>query len=249
MTRLSTGHAVLVLACFAFLQFVSLDDASSQAIPEPSPAKSSAADTKPLKDDTDNRVYQSSCPALLTDHIVGKVMPPIIEGQCGERSPIEVVEIGGLKLSSPAILNCKMAESLTNWISELNPELLNTYNRKITDISVGTHYQCRRRNNLPTGKLSEHGFANALDIVGFTFDNGERLTVEEHWGPTLDTIDTNASGSVSPDYSQQIMRTARDIACKHFTTVLGPESDAYHNNHFHLDLGCHGKNCTYMICE
>ncbi len=31
------------------------------------------------------------------------------------------------------------------------------------------------------------------------------------------------------------LRAVRNSACGPFTTVLGPGSDSYHSNHFHLD--------------
>ncbi|MBA4782458.1 MAG: extensin family protein [Rhizobiales bacterium] len=33
-----------------------------------------------------------------------------------------------------------------------------------------------------------------------------------------------------------------------FTTVSGPDVNAQHRDHLHLDLGCHGASCTALIC-
>ncbi len=43
--------------------------------------------------------------------------------------------------------------------------------------------------------------------------------------------------------------TVHKAACSLFSTVLGPDANAAHHDHFHLDLGCHGKDCKYLICE
>ena len=48
---------------------------------------------------------------------------------------------------------------------------------------------------------------------------------------------------------QNIIHFTHDAACTYFMTVLGPDADKFHQNHFHVDLGCHGKTCTYRICE
>jgi hypothetical protein len=35
----------------------------------------------------------------------------------------------------------------------------------------------------------------------------------------------------------RFLRQVRDGACKQFSTVLGPEYNAAHRNHFHVDMG------------
>ena len=41
----------------------------------------------------------------------------------------------------------------------------------------------------------------------------------------------------------------RISACGYFTTVLGPGANAAHAEHYHFDLGLHGKSGNYRICE
>ena len=31
--------------------------------------------------------------------------------------------------------------------------------------------------------------------------------------------------------------------------LLGPEANALHRDHLHLDLGCHGARCVARLCE
>ncbi len=93
---------------------------------------------------------------------------------------------------------------------------------------------CRNRYSAADGFVSEHGFANALDVVGFTLDNGQTITVDGDWAGTPEG---------------RLLRLAHGAACGRFTTVLGPEANADHKDHFHLDLGCHGQSCTAQICE
>jgi hypothetical protein len=38
-------------------------------------------------------------------------------------------------------------------------------------------------------------------------------------------------------------------ACSIFTTVLGPNYDANHRDHFHLDLARHGRDGEGRICK
>ncbi|MGL4295058.1 MAG: extensin family protein, partial [Aestuariivirga sp.] len=43
------------------------------------------------------------------------------------------------------------------------------------------------------------------------------------------------------------LEAVRSGACKQFATVLGPGSDAYHGDHFHVDA-IQRKN-DYRICQ
>jgi hypothetical protein len=101
---------------------------------------------------------------------------------------------------------------------------------------VGTSYLCRPVNNAEGGNISEHGFADALDVIGFALEDGRTVTVESGW-----------SDALSED--GRLLRFAHDAACSVFTTTLGPEANALHRDHFHVDLGCHGRTCTARLCE
>ena len=81
-------------------------------------------------------------------------------------------------------------------------------------------------NSVDGAKLSEHGRANAIDVGAFVLADGSRISVKEGW-----------RGS---DRERAFLRQVHDAACGEFTTVLGPESDSYHHDHFHLDLARHG---------
>jgi hypothetical protein len=52
---------------------------------------------------------------------------------------------------------------------------------------------------------------------------------------------------VDPDRKTDFLRAAHRSACKLFNTVLGPEANNWHRNHFHLDMAERIKNTK--ICE
>ena len=52
---------------------------------------------------------------------------------------------------------------------------------------------------------------------------------------------------VNPDGKTDFLRAAHHSACKLFNTVLGPEANNAHLNHFHLDMAERIKNTK--ICE
>lgn len=228
------------------------DDYNDVPVPQPKPLKGSVEGNKaPSK--PSHQVYQSACPVVLAGRAEAKSLPPLIEGDCGERSPLNVTAIAGVQLSSPATINCRMATALTSWIPEANRIAKNVFDSAITKIQISTSYQCRRRNNAPDGKISEHGFANALDIMGFELSSGQKVNVLGDWPLSIpvgqnDENDVGSEGP-EPDLKAEFLRLVHASACKRFTTVLGPDADVHHADHFHFDLGCHGKRCTYLICQ
>ncbi len=84
-------------------------------------------------------------------------------------------------------------------------------------------YNCRRINNALSGPWSEHASANAIDISGFELQDGRRITVLGDYGE-----DTPEG---------RFLAAIRDQACHLFSTTLGPDYNAAHADHFHLDLG------------
>lgn len=78
------------------------------------------------------------------------------------------------------------------------------------------------RNVAGTGRRSAHATGAAIDIAGFVLEDGRRITVASHWD----------SGSRA---EREFLRTVQNSACKRFGTVLGPEYNAAHHDHFHLE--------------
>jgi hypothetical protein len=139
-------------------------------------------------------------------------------------------------LSGGVTTSCGMASALPGWIASIDGYLSAKENTRIKEVIVGTGYMCRNVNGASEGNLSFHGFAEAVDIVGFRLEDGRTVTVEGGWTDAL-----SAGG--------RLLRFAHDSACATFTTTLGPEANAQHHDHLHLDLGCHGKTCTARLCE
>ncbi|WDR07114.1 extensin family protein [Devosia rhodophyticola] len=220
--------------------------AAEVALPRPRPAATKPVIVPPevTKPEVEAkpavRLYQTACPAVINGQVEAKALPPISEGVCEARSPLSVTKIlanGRLvALSNPIITDCAMASSLPGWVAAIDGYLGAVQNTQLETIVVGTSYMCRKRNNAADGLTSEHGFADALDVVGFAFGDGTAVSLTKDWLPA-----EGAGG--------RLLRLAHDAACARFTTVLGPEANALHRDHLHLDLGCHGKTCTARLCE
>jgi hypothetical protein len=45
------------------------------------------------------------------------------------------------------------------------------------------------------------------------------------------------------------LRNVHRGGCSIFTTVLGPNANAYHADHFHFDLARHGRDGNHRVCQ
>ncbi|TDL78108.1 extensin [Palleronia sediminis] len=155
---------------------------------------------------------------------------------CGIANPVEVAEIlPGVALRPDAVMRCETARALAEWVSvTVAPaaRLAGDYG-DLSAIDHGSTYVCRARGGVASGKLSEHAFGNAIDVMGFRFEGGGALAVE----PRADTA----------TIEEAFQRAARGGACLSFTTVLGPGTNAAHADHLHLDVKA--RNGGYRICQ
>jgi|GEM_PF-688632 hypothetical protein len=218
----------------------------SEAVDEPAseapvePVEEPVAPAAPVAAAEPARVYQSACPALIQGQVEGRYLPPIEDGQCGNQSPLEITAVLSrgrmVPLSEPVTTDCGMASALPGWVAQVDGYAQSMLDSRLAQINTGPGYMCRNRNGAEGGFLSEHGFANALDVSGFTLEDGQVINVKADWLP----------GNVP---AGRMLRLAHDAACGSFTTVLGPEANKDHEDHLHLDLGCHGASCTALLCE
>lgn len=162
------------------------------------------------------------------------------EGGCGTPGAILIKAIDGVEIDPPAEANCELAEALHHWIAwSVKPAARESLGKTLTVIHNASAYACRRRNNAATGKMSEHAKANALDISTLGFSDDTSTTIKGDWSGLKRLIGTSGN-------SPFLSRIRRD-ACIRFTTVLGPGTDPYHGDHFHIDLA-RRKN-GYRICQ
>ncbi|WP_316015058.1 extensin family protein [Roseobacter sp. HKCCA0434] len=182
----------------------------------------------------------AACTAMLDDlGVVYRVLDEEITAEdrdCGIVNPIVVEEIApGVALRPEATLRCETALEMAEWTSfHLVPaaEAL-TDRERLQAIALGGSYTCRRRNNLATGPLSEHSFGNAVDVMSFVFEGGDPIPVE----PRME------DGTME----EAFQRAARATSCLHFTTVLGPGTDAAHADHLHMDVA--RRSNGYRLCQ
>ncbi len=159
-------------------------------------------------------------------------------GVCGALKPFEMsaAEYGRVRLRPAAILRCPMVTSVDDWVrNSITPESVHYLGSPVVELKVIASYSCRTRNSIRGAKLSEHGMANALDVSAFLLADGRKITVKRGW-----------RGNSS---EQAFLRAVRAGACKRFATVLSPDADRFHHDHFHVDLARHNSKGTYRVCR
>jgi hypothetical protein len=131
----------------------------------------------------------------LQGEVVGTVQGKI--SGCGVDKAIRLKSVAGVRLSQPAVIDCG-----------------------VQTIKVAAHFACRTRNNQAGARISEHGKGRAIDISGFTFRDGSKVTLLEGWRSSKDG---------------PALKKMHKAACGPFGTVLGPNSNRFHQDHFHFD--------------
>ena len=164
--------------------------------------------------------------------LAGRELPRITSTTqgCGIARPVSVTSVNGIPLSLAATLDCDAATAFERWVrTEALPAIGRT-GGGVTQIRIMGHYSCRPRNNQRGARISEHGRGRAVDVGGFRLADGTVVTVEQHYrrGPY-----------------RRMMRQMYQAACGIFRTTLGPDSDRFHQDHFHFDVAQHRGGGTY----
>lgn len=132
--------------------------------------------------------------------------------------------------SGALTISCRLAATLYMWerhvVIPAAEELLGQRVKRIETLGA---YSCRRVNNEKAGRWSEHAHGEAVDISGFTLEDGTRILVKDAFR------NTDARGA--------FLRRVRDQACGLFSTTLSPDYNALHADHLHLDMG------VFAICS
>ncbi len=132
-------------------------------------------------------------------------------------------------VSPPATLRCPMASSIADWVRSDIAPLTQQLGSEISSLDDYDSYDCRGRNGIQGAPISEHGKDNALDVRGFKLADGRDITLTDRSEP------------------RPLREDVLHSACARFMTVLGPDSDWYHEDHIHLDQMERRNN--YKICE
>lgn len=218
-------------------------------MPRPRPAEAprlereGTAEQKTAPDRQDDEVaadkappQPSACRLALTDEIaVAPTLPPITgPGACGGDDIVRLEAVvlpdkRRVPLKPAATLRCPMATAIAEWVRKDVATIATGAGTSVVELDNFDSFDCRGRNRVLGAKISEHGKANAIDVRGVKFADGQFLSF----------TDRGASREVREKFLHSL--------CARFTTVLGPGSDGYHEDHVHLDLA--ERRGGYRICQ
>ncbi|MGB3472226.1 MAG: extensin family protein [Erythrobacter sp.] len=161
------------------------------------------------------------CRAALDRSGIGyTALPATGEGACArpDRTQLQAFPIAP---NTPAV-TCPVAAGLELWKSKsVEPAAREILGSELVRMEHLGAFNCRRMRGNGSGAWSQHATANAIDIAAFVLEDGRRISLMGEWDRDAD--------------EQRFLRRIRDDACGIFATVLSPDYNAAHADHFHLD--------------
>lgn len=173
----------------------------------------------------------ASCQALLDAAGASySVMPVTGEGACARTQSVQRTDSApaGIGYSPDALApSCPVQAALVVWEAQVvQPAARDIFGREVKSIEHFGSYSCRRMYGSEDGPFSEHATANAIDIAGFRLANGRMVSVLNDWDGDADEV--------------EFLTRVRDGACDLFATVLSPDYNRAHADHFHFDQASRG---------
>lgn len=156
-------------------------------------------------------------------------------GGCRTTNTIKLLDFG-TPTTNLGAMTCPVASNFAAWAQfAVRPAAKQYFGSDIAKIETFGTYSCRNIGGGQSGRLSEHGLANAVDVSAFVLQNGRRITVLDGWNGRQD--------------EREFLRRMHQSACKRFGTVLGPDYNAAHANHFHFDMATGRSGGIWSYCR
>ncbi|WP_167766877.1 extensin-like domain-containing protein [Jannaschia formosa] len=167
---------------------------------------------------------EESCLAALSTGAAFEAMAPLRSGEsCGIVPRVDLRGVGGAWVA-PVETTCGTALRLAMWEKAVVAEAGALLGSPVAGLSHQGSYNCRAIRG--GERMSSHANALAIDINGVVLEDGRRLPLLDNWegeGPEA-----------------RFWRALRDGGCDWFGTVLGPDYDANHADHLHLQSSGRG---------
>lgn len=148
-------------------------------------------------------------------------------GGCQVIGAVQLIDIG-LPVSNLKAMRCPLARTFIAWVRNAAvPAAREILNGELVRVETYGTYSCRGivgGGARAAGRISEHGLGNAVDVAAFVLRDGRRITVLQGWNSDDEKV-------------RDFLRIVHRSACRRFATVLGPDYNAAHDNHFHFDMG------------
>lgn len=144
---------------------------------------------------------------------------------CGADAPLRISAVpnAGVTISEAMPVNCPTTVAFGTWLRDVvQPASIAHFGQPVASVVSMGSYSCRPMYHRPGNPMSEHSYANAVDVAGFVLQDGTRISLKRDWK------EADARGG--------FLRDVHQGACGIFNTTLGPESNDAHADHFHLDM-------------
>lgn len=150
-------------------------------------------------------------------------------GGCHAINSVKLLDVG-TPITNLGAMTCPLAAKFAGWARYgVQPAARLVMGSELVRIETFGTYACRNVNGNISGNRSEHAHSNAVDVAAFVFADGRRISVKDHWR--------------GDEQAQRFLRVIHQSACKRFRTVLSPDYNAAHRDHFHFDMGGKGIYC------
>ena len=215
------GAALIASLLLGACSFVPTGSGSSE------PARSTAAARMPVSPD------EQKCLADLGR--TGSRFSPLPDRHYGAGcSTLNAVSMSDLRsdlaeigLSNLGPVTCPTANAFAGWarygVDRAARQILGS---RLVRIETMGSYSCR--NVAGSSRRSAHATGDAIDVSGFVLADGRRIVLTNAW-----------DGGTSAE--REFLRVVHRSACKRFGTVLGPDYNAAHRDHFHLERSGSGR--------
>ena len=138
-------------------------------------------------------------------------------------------DAGRFSLANLGPVACPLAEITAAWARYgVDRAAREVFGSPLGRIETMGSYSCR--DVAGSNRRSAHATARAIDVSAFILADGRRISVLSGW-----------SGGTGQE--QRFLRLVHASACKRFGTVLGPDYNAAHRDHLHLEAGPAGDFC------
>ncbi len=143
-------------------------------------------------------------------------------GGCSAFGSIKLLDVG-VPVTNLGAMTCPLAANFAAWARHAAMPAARVYfQTELVRVETMGTYSCRPIAG--SSRLSEHARSNAVDVSAFVLADGRRISVRDNWNGD----DAQA---------REFLRRIRTSACRRFPTVLSPDYNAAHHDHFHLDMG------------
>lgn len=147
-------------------------------------------------------------------------------GGCSQIGTVQMLDAGRYTaVTNLGPVRCELANKFAAWTEYAVKRAARQYlGSELVRIETMGSYSCR--NIAGSNRRSEHSKANAIDVSGFVLTDGRRITVTDNWR--------------DGGRGEQFLKIIHKSACRRFGTVLSPDYNADHYNHFHFDMSGNG---------